>query len=88
MFLLVTVIKNLSKVVMQQYDYPKLIWLKQNISFACSNYWSNWQLIDNFCLHLSEQSHIKTQRKRIVNRIVTTEPWCTVNSVNCFTSSV
>ena len=86
LFLLVTVIKNLSKVVMQQYNYLKLIWMKQNISFACSNYRSNWQLIDNFCLHLSELSHIETQRKRIVNRIMTSEPWCTVNLVNRFTS--
>ena len=45
MFLLITVIKNLSKVVMQRYNYPKLIWMKQNISFACSNYRPNWQLM-------------------------------------------
>ena len=87
MFLLVTDIKNLSKVVIPQYNYPKLIWMKQNISFACSNYRSNWQLIDNFCLHSSEPSRIETQRKRIVNWIATTEPRCTVNSVNSFTSS-
>ena len=30
MFLLVTAIKNLPKVVMQQYNYPKLIWMKHN----------------------------------------------------------
>ena len=88
MFLLVTDIKNLSKVVMQWYNYPKLIWMKQNTSFACSIYQSNWQLIDNFCLHLSEPSCIETRRKRIVNRIMTTEPWCTVNLVNHFTSYV
>ena len=45
---------------MQQYNYPKLIWIKQNVSFACSNYQPNWQLIDNFCLHLSEPNRIKT----------------------------
>ena len=40
---------------MQQYNYPKLIWMKQNVSFACSNYRSNWQLIDNlFALEWTE----------------------------------
>ena len=87
LFLLIKVIKNLSKVFMQQYNYPKLIWMKQTVSFACSNYWSNWQLTDNFCLHLSEPNRIETRRKRIVNRIVTTEPRCTVISVNLFTST-
>ena len=86
LFLLIKVIKNLSKVFMQQYNYPKLIWMKQTVSFACSNYRSNWQLIDNFCLQLSEPNRIQTRRKRIVNRIVTTEPRCTVISVNRFTS--
>ena len=61
--------------------------MKQNVSFACSNYRSNWQLIDNFCLHLSEPNRIETRRKRTVNRIVTIEPRCTVFSVNRFTSS-
>ena len=86
LFLLIKVIKNLSKVLLQQYNYPELIWIKQTVSFACSNYRSNWQLIDNFCLHLSEPNRIETRRKRIVNRIVTTEPRCTVISVNRFTS--
>ena len=68
---------------MQQYNYPKLIWIKQNISFSCSNYRSNWQLTDNFCLHLSEPNRIETRRKRIVNRIVTTEPrWTYMMDVN------
>ena len=88
LFLLIKVIKNLSKVFIQQFNYPKLIWMKQNVSFACSNYRSNWQLIDNFCLHLSEPNRIETRRKRIVNGIVTTEPRCTVISVNRFTSTV
>ena len=61
--------------------------MKQNVSFACSNCRSNWQLIDNFCLHLSEPNRIETWRKRLVNRIVTTEPRCTVISVNRFTST-
>ena len=87
LFLLIKVIKNLSKVFLQQYNYPKFIWIKQNISFACSNYRSNWQLIDNFCLHLSEPNCIETRRKRIMNQIVTTEPQCTVISVNRFTFS-
>ena len=87
MFLLVTVIKSLPLVVMQRYNYPKRIWMKQSISFACSNYRCNWQLTDNFCLHLSEPSHMETRKKRIVNQIMTTESWCTINSVNCFTSS-
>ena len=87
MFLLVAVIKNLPKVVMQWYNYSKLIWLKQNISFACSNYQFNWQLINNFSLHLSDPSRIETQRKRIVNRIVTTDPRWTINSVNHFTTT-
>ena len=86
LFLLIKFIKNLSKVFMQQYNYPELIWMKQNVSFACSNCRSNWQLIDNFCLYLSEPNRIETWRKRIVNRIVTTEPRCTVISANCFTS--
>ena len=42
----IKVIKNLSKVFMQQYNCPELIWIKQNVSFACSNYRSNWQLIE------------------------------------------
>ena len=87
LFLLIKVIKNLSKVLLQQYNYPELIWIKQNVSFACSNYRSNWQLIDNFCLHLSEPNRIETRRKRIVNRTVTTEPRCTVISVNRCTST-
>ena len=87
LFLLIKVIKNLSKVFMQQYNYPKLIWMKQNVSFACSNYRSYWQLIDNFCLHLSEPNRIETRRKRTVNRIVTIEPRCTVFSVNRCTST-
>ena len=62
--LLIKVIKNLSKVFMQQYNYPKLIWMKQNVSFACSNYRSNWQLTDNFCLHLSEPNRSKLRRKK------------------------
>ena len=80
------VIKKLSIVFMQQFNYSKFIWIKQNVSFACSNYQSNWQLTDNFCLHLSEPNRIETWRKRIVNGIVTTEPRCTVISVNRFTS--
>ena len=68
--------------------YPKLIWMKQNVSFACSNYRSNWQLIDNFCLHLSEPNCIETRRKRIVNRILTIERRCTVISVSRFTSNL
>ena len=52
---------------MQQHNYPKLIWMKQNVSFACSYYRPNWQLIDNFRLHLSEPNRIQTRRKRIVN---------------------
>ena len=87
LFLLIKVIKTLSKVFMHQYNYPKLIWMKQNVYFAYSNYRSNWQLIDNFCLHLSEPNRIETRRKRIVNRIVTIEPRCTVFSVNRFTST-
>ena len=67
----VSVTKNSSKVVMQRYNYPKLIWIKQTIYFACSNYLANRQLIDNFYLHL----------------IVTTELRCTVNSVHRFTST-
>ena len=82
-FLLVTVIKNLSKIVMQWYNSPKLIWMKQNISFACSNYQSNWQLIDNFCLHLSELSRIETWRKRIVNGLMTTELWAVWSGSTC-----
>ena len=87
LFLSIKVIKNLSKVFMQQYNYPKLIWMKQNVSSACSNYRSNWQLIDNFCLHLSEPNRIETRKKRTVNWIVTIEPRCTVFSVNRFTST-
>ena len=79
-----------SKAVMQRYNYPLLIWMKQNISFACSNYQSHWQLLDSFCFHLSELNHIENRRKRIVNQIVTIEktrgPRYTVNSVNRFTS--
>ena len=86
LFLLIKCIKNLSKVFMQQYNYPKLIWMKQNVSFACSNYRSNWQLIDNFCSHLNEPNCIETWRKRIVNWIMTTEPRYTIISVNRFTS--
>ena len=70
---------------MQQYKYPKLIWMKQNIIFACSYYQSIWQLTDNFCLHSSEPNRIETQRKCIMNRIVTTELRYTVNLVNPFT---
>ena len=88
LFLLIKVIKDLSKVFMQQFNYPKFIWIKKNVSFACSNYRSNWQLTDNFRLHLSEPNRIETRRKRIVNRIVTTEPRCTVISVNRFTSNI
>ena len=73
LLLVLTVIKNLPKVLMQLYNYPKLNWMKQNVSFTCSNYLCICQLIDNFCLHLSELSRIESQRKRTVNRIVTTE---------------
>ena len=60
----ISVIKNLPNVIMQWYKYPELIWMKQNISFGCSNYRSNWQLIDNFCIHLSEPSHIENSEKK------------------------
>ena len=54
MLLLTTVIKNLAEVVMQRYNYPKLIQMKQNIT----------DLIDNFCIHLCELSRIEPRRKR------------------------
>ena len=49
---------------MQQYNFSKLTWMKQNVSLACSNYQPNWQLIDNFCLHLCEPNRIETREKK------------------------
>ena len=77
LFLLIKVIKSLSKVFMQQYNYPKLIWMKQMFLLHA--------VIADFYLHLSEPNRIKTREKRIVNWIVTTELWCTIISVNRFT---
>ena len=43
--------------------------MKQNVSFACSNYRSNWQLIDNFCLHEWTEPYRNWEKKnRELNR--------------------
>ena len=66
MFSLIMVIKNLAKVVMQRYNYPKLIWMKQNISFACSNYRSNWQL--SYMLERTEPYRNSEKKRCPLNR--------------------
>ena len=73
MFLLVTAIKNLPKVVMQQYNYPKLIWMKQNSYFACSNYGSNWHLT----------TFVYTWVNRTISKLGEKESWTEWGPLNC-----